>query len=226
VGPGWFILGISAAGAGAAAWLVYLRWKDSHRPEPWRLMLLTAVAGGAAVTAALLGYRVLDAVGASATWGALAGPWPAALATALAIGATEELAKLLPVLAVARWSRHFDQLWDGPVYAGAAGVGFALAETVSLFSFGETTLLETLARAATTPITHALFAAPWGLGLALWVLRDRPGALAVGLAVSIAAHAAYDLLLARPGTHLVAVGIVLVLWVGLIATGRRLSRIV
>lgn len=180
--------------------------------------------GVASVGAALLGYRALETIGTSVTWEALMGPWPGALLAAFGIGLVEELAKLVPVLPIALRTRHFDELWDGPIYAAVAGVGFAAAETVALFLSGGASGTELWARALAAPITHALFAAPWGLGLAHAVLRKRPAALALGLAASASLHGLYDLLLARPGLQPAAAGVVLLLWMWLLWTGRRLSR--
>jgi RsiW-degrading membrane proteinase PrsW (M82 family) len=221
---GGLVLAVSLAGAGAAAWLAYLRWKDRRRPEPLALLVALLAAGAVSVAGALYGYRLLEKTGAVVTWDALAGPWPSAAAAALAIGAVEEIAKLVPVLCIALGTRHFDEIWDGPIYAAVAGVGFAAAETVALFLGGAATGPETLARAVAAPITHALFAAPWGLGLARWVLEGRAAAFAVGLAASALLHGAYDLLLARPGLQPAAAAVVLALWIWLLVTGRRLAR--
>jgi RsiW-degrading membrane proteinase PrsW (M82 family) len=217
-------LGASLAGAGAAVWVAYLRWKDRRRPEPWWWMAGAVVVGALAVGLALLGYRFADTLGRVASWEALTGPWPGAIGVALTIGVVEEGAKLLPVLAIALGSAHFDELWDGPIYAGAAAIGFATAETVALFAAGETAPVETLARALAAPITHVLFAAPWGLGLARWRLEGRPGCFAAGLGASVVLHGAYDLLLARPGFHLAATGVVLALWTWMLWTAHRLGR--
>ena len=215
---------VPAAAAGAAAWLVYFRWKDRARPEPWGLQLATFAVGAGAVGAALLGYRAADALGPVASWEALVGPWARAVPAALVIGTVEEAAKLLPVLPIALASRHFDELWDGPVYAGAAAVGFALAETALLAASGELGLVDGAARAVAAPITHAVFAAPWGLGLARFVLRRDRRALALGFAASAGTHGLYDLLLARPGFQLAAAGIVLALWVWMLWTAHRLAH--
>lgn len=218
----WVLL--PAAAAGAAAWLVYFRWKDRARPEPLGLQVVTALVGALAVGAALLGYRAVEGVGPVASWEALAGPWSRAVPAALLIGAVEEAAKLLPVLPIALASRHFDELWDGPVYAGAAAAGFALAETALLAATGELGLADGLARAVAAPITHAVFAAPWGLGLARFVLRRDARALGLGFAASAGAHGLYDLLLARPGLQLAAAGVVLLLWIWMLVAARRLTR--
>jgi len=221
---GWLFVALPGVGASAAAWVAYLRWKDRRRPEPVAQMVFAVAAGALAVGAALLGYGAFDALGLTASWGDLGGDWPRALATALCIGAVEEIAKLVPVVAIARLSRHFDELLDGFVYAGAAGVGFALLEAVLLLAAGETGWLDSAARLAAAPITHALFAAPAGLGLAWWVLRGVRLALPAGLALSIACHGAYDLLLARPGLRPAAAGLVLVLWLGVLLVVRKLAR--
>lgn len=217
----WLLL--PAAAAGAAAWVVYFRWKDRAKPEPWALQLATAAVGALAVGAALLGYRAADAFGPVASWEALVGPWSRALPAALVIGVVEEAAKLLPVLPVALASRHFDELWDGPVYAGASAVGFAFAETVMLAFSGELGLVDGLARAVAAPITHAVFAAPWGLGLAHFVLRRNARALGLGFAASAGVHGLYDLLLARPGLQLAAAGVVLLVWLWMMWAARNLA---
>ena len=218
------VFAVGLAGAGAAAWITYLRYKDRRRPEPLVLVLLLAGVGAASVGIALLGYDMLGAAGSPVSWDTLMGPLPRALPAALAIGLVEETAKLAPVLPIALFSRHFDELWDGPIYAGAAGVGFAAAESLALFAGGVSFGTEALARAAAAPITHALFAMPWGLGLSWWKLRGRGSALLLGLLASGALHGLYDLLLARPGLHLAAAGLVLALWLAVLATGRRLAR--
>jgi RsiW-degrading membrane proteinase PrsW (M82 family) len=209
----------------AAAWVVYLRWKDRRRPEPLAVMLATVGGGGLAVGAAFGAYRVFDWLGAEATWGALAGPLPTAVGIAALIGVAEEGAKLLPVWAFARFSRHFDELLDGGVYAGASAIGFAAAETATMIWVGEGLSLQLLARAVAAPISHVLFAVPAGLGLAAFMLRGRRGLFVLGAGVSVTAHGSYDLLLARglPGAQASAAVLVLVLWLAFLETARRLE---
>ena len=219
-----FVILVCTAGSTAGAWIAYLRWKDKRHPEPLTLMLAAVVAGAGSVGLGLLGYRALDALGASVSWGALMGELDEAIAIAFLIGAVEETAKLLPVFVIARWSRHFDELWDGFVYAGASAVGFGVAETFLLVAMGETGGTDALARAVAGPITHALFAAPWGLGVAGWLLGGRPWTFVVGMVTSIASHGLYNLFLARPGTHLAATAIVAALWLGVLWLGRDLVR--
>ncbi|MCP3983797.1 MAG: PrsW family intramembrane metalloprotease [bacterium] len=218
------LLIVPATFGGAAAWIAYLRWKDRRTPEPWPLMIAAAALGSLAVLFAHFGYRALDGVGLHASWELLTGPLPGAMAGALAIGTVEETAKLLPVLPFVWAARSFNEIWDGPVYAGASAVGFALAEAVLLASLGETDMTSTLARAAAAPITHVVFAGPWGLGLAYSALRGARWAFPLGFAISATSHGAYDLLLARPGLQLAAAGLVGVLWLVWIAVAARLTR--
>lgn len=218
------LLAVPSTFACAAAWIAYLRWKDRRTPEPWPLMFAAAALGTLAVLFAHLGYRALDGLGLETSWELLTGPLPTAAAGALAIGVVEEAAKLLPVLPFVVASRHFDELWDGPVYAGASAVGFALAETVVLAGLGETNVSTTLARAAVAPITHVVFAGPWGLGLAYTTLRGIRWAFPLGFAISAITHGSYNLLLARPGLQLAAAVLVGLLWLIWIAVAGRLTR--
>ena len=187
-------------------------------------MIAAAALGSLAVLFAHLGYSALDGLGLQASWELLTGPLPGAVAGALAIGAVEETAKLLPVLLFVWTSHHFNELWDGPVYAGASAVGFALAEAVLLASLGETDISSTLARAAVAPLTHAIFAGPWGLGLAYATLRGVRWAFPLGFAISAVSHGTYNLLLARPGLQLAAAGLVGLLWLAWLAVAARLTR--
>ncbi len=206
------------------AWVIYLRWKDKVRPEPPVIIAVSLAAGALSVGSGLLGYRVLDGLGRTVTWGALAGDWSEAIPAALSIGLVEESAKLLPVSLVAWGSRHFDELWDGPVYAAAAAVGFAFAETLSLLFAGELGLVDGIARAIAAPITHAVLSAPAGLGLAHAVLHRRWWALLIGLGASIVLHGAYDLFLAQPGTHVLGAAVIAGAWLWLLWVGRDLVR--
>lgn len=186
-------------GATALAWVFYFRWKDAHRPEPWTLTLLCVAGGAMSALLSLLGYEGLEWIGVGTTWEQLSdGRWPESVLAALRIGAVEEAAKLLPVILLALRRREFDEELDGIVYAALSAIGFASAESVVLFATGAEAPLNILARAVTSPLTHALFTAPAGLGIALWLFRRRPAPLVLGVGASILLHALYNWLLARP----------------------------
>jgi len=213
-------------GAAAAAWVAYFRWKDRDHPEPLGMLAVAFGSGAAALALALAGYVGLDHLGIQTEWDVLATAAPGrAIAAALRIGAVEESAKLLPVLLLAVFARSFDELLDGIVYAGCAALGFSAAESAMMAMQGDLFGWIALGRSLAAPITHALLSAPWGLGLAYAVLPRRRAALPLGLAVSIAAHGAYDLLLARGDVpRLFAPAVILVLWVWVVWAAPRLAR--
>lgn len=219
-------LAMAVAAASAIGWLVYFRWKDRARPEPPWLMAAAAGGGAGGVLLALAGFELGNAAGAETSWEQLQSmPALGATLAALRIGLVEEVSKLLAVLPVVLLARAFDEVLDGIVYAACAGLGFATAETAFLFAQGDWALADALGRAIAGPLTHALFAAPWGLGLSFALLRRNRAALAAGLALSIAAHGAYDLLLARPGVPpAVSAAVVLGLWIWFLRAAPRLAR--
>ncbi len=225
--PVLFASAVVLFAASAGGWVAYYRWKDRARPEPLWLLLATAAGGGAAILLALLGYGGFEARGIGTDWTDLGGARIGhALAAAARIGSIEELAKLAPVLPVAFLHRKYDELLDGIVYAACSALGFATAESILLLSQGELDVLQVLARAAAAPATHALFAGPWGLGLAYAALERRWWALAAGLGISIAAHGGYDLLLARTEIpQALSTIVVLGLWVWLIWISPRLAKL-
>jgi RsiW-degrading membrane proteinase PrsW (M82 family) len=223
--PLWLVC--CAAGASAITWLFYFRFKDSHRPEPLWMLLVALAAGAFAVALAFLGYGGLERVGRGIEWDLLTGPrFELAVLGALGIGMVEEGAKLLPVLALALTSRHFDERLDGLVYAGCAGTGFAAAETVLLAvdgGIGEGPMV--WARVIAAPATHALFASVWGAGLPALAFERRASPLLGWLALSALAHGGYDLLLARPEVpSFLAAGVVLGVWAWFIWVTPRLAR--
>lgn len=215
----------AVSGLAAIAWVGYFRWKDAGHPEPLWLMAAVAAGGVGAALLALAEYLGLEALGLPTDWSDLAGEdLVRAGKIALRIGLIEESAKLLPVLAVLRFSRQLDEPLDGIVYAACAALGLATAETAIQVYGGAFGFWDGLARAVAGPISHALLSVPWGLGLARVALDKRRGALALGFLISVVCHGGYDLLLARPELPpLVAAGVILALWLWLIVLAPRLA---
>ncbi len=201
----------------AAAWFMYIRRKGGDGSRSISLRLLAMAGGAIAVRLALAGFDSCSALGLRIEWQELIGAqWSKSVTCSLLIGAIEEGAKMLPVLWILALGR-FERPVEGLVLAACSGIGFATAESLVLLSDGQLTLWHGLARAATTPITHALFAAPWGLGLGALALRNKVWPLVIGIAASVCAHALYDGVLSRPNIPpVVAAGVVLMLWVWLI----------
>ncbi|HSP77268.1 MAG TPA: PrsW family glutamic-type intramembrane protease [Myxococcaceae bacterium] len=216
---------VIAVGAGAVAWVIYFRSKDRASPEPLGLMLAVAGAGALSVPVALAGYGGFEAAGLPTEWEALAGDdlvW--AVRVALRIGLVEELAKLLPVVAVVLFTRQLDEPLDGIIYAACSALGLAAGETIFLLRGGELGLTEGIARALSAPLSHALLSAPWGLGFALFLLRRQRWGLPLGLGLSILLHGAYDLLLSRPELpSFTASLLILAVWIWLLVMTPRLT---
>jgi protease PrsW len=226
--PSWqLVLASVVAGASGIGWVAYFRWKDRHRPEPlW--MMATAIAGGAlGAGMALLGFVGLEHAGFSTEWNELGAPsWGNSLLAALRIGAVEETAKLLPLVPLAIFHRHFDELLDGIIYSCCSALGFALLEAAVIASQEDWSLATFVARAVASPLSHALFSAPAGLGLGYWALRGSRARLVLGFAAAVLLHAAYDLLLARPSLPpAAAAAVVLGCWVWLVRVTPRLAHL-
>jgi RsiW-degrading membrane proteinase PrsW (M82 family) len=196
----------------AAIWFFYIRYKDRLKPEPLPLLVRTFALGMVSAFAAVGAYWALDRAGIPISEAGLAGPILAALPTALGIGLVEEGTKFLPVLFFAYRRPEFDEEFDGFVYAGVAALGFAAVENWFLLArMNRDTLF--FARAFVSPFTHALIAAPWGLGLAMSKLRGQRWAVPIGLAASCVCHGLFDLCLFQlPPLRFGSALIILALW--------------
>lgn len=216
---------VIAVGLGAVAWVIYFRRKDRASPEPLGLMLAVAGGGALSVLVALAGYGGFEAMGLSTDWEDLAGPnlvW--AVRVALRIGLVEEGAKMLPVVAVILFTKQLDEPLDGIIYAACSALGLAAGETLFLLRGGELGLVDGIARALSAPLSHSLLSAPWGLGLALFMLRHQRWGLPLGFGLSVLFHGTYDLLLSRPEIpSFTSSLVILALWIWLLVMAPRLA---
>ena len=186
-----------------------LFWIDRVEPEPWSarvhaLLWGAFVAGGVSL--------IVNSVVAIA-----AGETVAAVVSAPVI---EEVTKGLAIVWAVR--RHqVDSIMDGIVYAGWAGLGFAVVEDVSYFvvADGDDLLLETfVGRAILTPFAHPLFTAWTGLAMGLAVRSRKPLTSAWwGLLLAVATHALWNGSLALTETEggVIVAAVALLLFVGL-----------
>lgn len=151
---------------------------------------------------------------AGPTWEELSGASLAdALWSAVTIGVIEETAKLLPVLLIGAFSSHFDEPLDGLVYAGAPGLAFRWRRRCTWPPLA-TTGLSLVARLVAAPLSQAMLALPAGYGMARLVMGRKGLRFSAGFAVSVLAHAAYDLTLARPDLPTgLGAGVILLLWI-------------
>jgi len=216
--------GAGFAAGGAVFWLVYFALKDRLRPEPRRLLVAAFLLGGGSALLALGGFRLAEALGAPA-WPRQR--WPAILGYCLGlVGPLEEGAKFgVASLTVFRF-REFDEPFDGIVYAAMVAIGFATLE--NLLYAPHLGAVEQAARALASPLTHALFAAVWGFGVA----RGRFAATSAvarlawpagGLLAAMVLHGLYDFSLLALNAAYISGAIALALWIALIAHARRVA---
>lgn len=111
-------------------WMYWIWKHDKYQREPLGLVLLLLIVGGImAVAGTLIAVSLYEDYIPTEE----ASPLINMLFTA---ALPEEFFKMLPVLLFAWWSRHWDEPFDGIVYAGATALGFNLIETAG-YMFGE-----------------------------------------------------------------------------------------
>jgi len=211
---------------GAMFWIAYFDLKDRLRPEPRRTLVLAFALGGVAAGIALAVYRLGEAAGVPEVPGLA----PAAVAAwcMLWVGPVEEGAKFAVVRGAIFGRREFDEIIDGPVYAAVSAVGFAAVE--NLLYAPHVDWRTHLARSIASPLTHSMFAAVWGYGLARARLAapTRAGAIAwqAGtLAAAIVLHGAYDAILLSTARPWLAAVLVAALWLAFLVQARRAVRV-
>jgi RsiW-degrading membrane proteinase PrsW (M82 family) len=177
--------------------------------------------GAASVGLAALGYRLAFALGLPSSPGDTVGD--VALYCWLTVGPVEELAKFAVLALVISTWREFDEEIDGLVYAAAVALGFASVENLLYLPHLPWPLR--LARAAATPLSHAVFSGLFGFGVAWAKFRARSTAGRVlvplaTLAMAAAAHGAYDHVILAYGATLAAASVVAVLFVAMTVRAR------
>ena len=223
VESGWVILGMVMAAA--VFWMQYVDLKDRFLPEPRTRLLMAFGLGALAGVLALGCFTALDLLGLPDPWSGETS-WMAVYCLGV-IGPVEEGAKLFVAwFVVFRWP-EFDEPLDGLVYAAAISLGFASLE--NLLHLPGLSLREQLARTATLPLTHTLFGAVWGLGIARARMLMPPGRKRqlwqVGsVLLAMLLHGVYDLLIFAWQASLVTSGIALVLWIFVIWRAHNLAQ--
>jgi RsiW-degrading membrane proteinase PrsW (M82 family) len=211
--------------ASAMLWMTYVQYKDRHQPEPRRRLLQAFGLGIGAWGLSVLGFAALEALGVPDVK-FNERPWTAFYCFGI-VGPLEEGAKVLAAyLFVFRW-REFDEPMDGFVYASALALGFASAE--NLTTTAGDGWRDQLALIVALPITHVLFSAIWGFGIAharFSVAPPLPRVLwQIGsIALGMLAHGLYDFLIFAYQATCFTGGLALGLWVFLIWRAQWLRK--
>ena len=207
-------------------WFIYR--KDREHPEPLGKLLLTFFVGCFSVIPAGLLESMLVPLGPDAgTAPVLNGRYNGYCVA----GLSEELCKLLLLMWVIWRSRHFDEYFDGIVYAAYLSLGFACVENISYVFGGSDPIGTALMRGLLAVPAHFLFAVTMGyyLSLAKFDPAGRRRHLWKALIFPVLLHGTYDALLMVSSNlggsdGIVATGITGVLFVVFIVFDIRMWR--
>ncbi|MBO4282739.1 MAG: PrsW family intramembrane metalloprotease [Bacteroidales bacterium] len=138
---------------------VYIYVKDKYEKEPLHMLLKAFLGGMLSVLPVIPLEKFLSVF-------AVGGPVFQGLYNGFVVaGFSEELFKLLILFLFIWRSKHFNELFDGIVYAVYVGLGFACVENISyvfMTSSFDTNLLTGITRALFSVPAHFLFAVAMG----------------------------------------------------------------
>ncbi len=188
-----FVVAVVAGIVPMVIYPFFLYWMDRYEKEP--LGLLAGVFLWGFVPAAILSLIsqlvlevplfMLDETGTMADF----------LGGSVFAPITEEFFKGLAVLAVFLiWRREFDGVFDGIIYGGLVGFGFAAIENVLYFLDADAATI--LLRAVIFGLNHAFYTSLTGIGFGIARhsprLLVRAGAPLIGLLAAIIAHSIHN----------------------------------
>lgn len=174
--------------------LYFIYRKDKENPEPMGKLLLTFFVGCMSVVpAAFMEACIMPFAPSAEEAPVLNGLFDGFLVA----GLSEELCKLLLLLWVIWRSRHFDEYFDGIVYAVYLSLGFACVENISYVLSSDDTMGTALMRGVLAVPAHFLFAVAMGyyLSLAKFDPSGRVGHLFKAFLYPMLLHGTYDALL-------------------------------
>jgi RsiW-degrading membrane proteinase PrsW (M82 family) len=148
-------------GIPAALFAVLVYRTDRNREPPWLVALTFALASGAGVAAHYLTAEAQLLTGLDVRV-SVAGERGALVFLFLVVAPLREAGKVAAVWPAFR-SRHFDEPYDGIVYATAAALGFAVAENYFVLRGHPSGV--SIARTLLALPAHVFFACLWGYGL-------------------------------------------------------------
>lgn len=188
-------LKILAAAAPAIVLAMIMIRKDKNHPEPigwlWAAVGLGILICPVLLLLAFLGWPVIEADSL----------WTAFLTSFVTAAIPEECLKFVALLVVARCCKHFDEYFDGVVYAVCIGMGFAGLENISYVFGYEEWIYVSITRALLSVPMHYFFAVIMGAFFSLgWFDRqNRKIYLSAALLLPILVHGIYDFLCCSAG---------------------------
>lgn len=209
-----------------AAALLWLLWRTDRQREPLGWVVGTAVLG---VVAGLAAFYVRTKVGALTHLGIdvnAAGQGYALVYMFAFYAPFGEAAKVAAAWPAFR-SRHFDEPYDGVVYASASALGFATSESALLIHAHPGALGIWFARVLFALPAHVFFASAWGWGLGRARQLREPGAhFPMLFLVAVVGHGLYAHLVYGRGPTALVAAVPFVLAMGVVAffVARDLRR--
>jgi RsiW-degrading membrane proteinase PrsW (M82 family) len=199
---GWveLMIGMVCAILPVPIYVMLLLWIDRYESEPlW--MLATAFFWGAlvAIFIALIFNTGVEIIAAIASRSEEVASKVGAVVSAPIV---EESAKALILIIFFFWKKdEFDGIVDGIVYAGMAGLGFAMTENILYYGRAiqegpEALTMVLILRGIGAPFSHPLFTSMTGIGLG-WSRQSRNGVVKfvmpiVGLILAMLMHATWN----------------------------------
>ena len=182
------LLFISLAPVLIIAFYIYNR--DRHEKEPFSILFKALIIGALCVLPVLLIEGLLTML-----YSGKEGMNEAAYTAFVVAGMTEEGIKFLALLLFFWNSKHFNEKFDGIVYAVYISLGFAAIENILYVFQGGYSV--GLVRALTAVPAHALFGIMMGYNFGLARFNDRYRAINLisAFILPFIAHGAYDFLL-------------------------------
>ena len=175
----------------------YVCFKDRRSPEPAGWLLKAFVLGMLSADASLLISQPLQMLGAFSA--EPVSVWDHFRVAFFGAGVPEEIAKLFMLWLVLRKNPHYDENFDGIVYAVCVGMGFAFVENIGyLMNAGEYWVHAGIARSLISVPGHYAFAVLMGFYYSYACfgnIKYRKLYKFLTLAAPIAAHTAFDWIL-------------------------------
>ena len=151
--------------------MVYVYWKDPHKEPFWSLLKAflwgTALCIPVAMVELFIEATLIGLESESLTL------FKTTIRAFFVAALPEESAKLLALWIVLRKNPHFDEYFDGIVYAVCVGLGFAAVENIAYVGSADNWTTVAIMRALLAVPGHYAFAVIMGYYYSLYVFVDR-----------------------------------------------------
>lgn len=206
-----------APGIAISFWIYH---QDRYEKEPLRMLLKCFMWGCFSTLPAILAQIYFK------SWENPDNFFYIGLYSFLVIALTEELSKFLFLRFYAYPNSHFNEPFDGIVYAVMIGMGFATLENILyVFNTEGGSFALGFGRAFTAVPAHAAFAIMMGsyVGLAKFIPEKRNAYMMSGILLAVFFHGLYDFFLLQKSYEGLALVSILVLSIS-ISLARKLVR--